>query len=370
MRKFTRLKILFLLACALFLPPSWWWSLSILRNTQWERQDSGGGGIDVLHINASHDVGHAATSAVAVVNSGNNLMENSNKMPPCSVFVQNSKDYHYEVIESTILKYPLPWNKLDCDTSNPVVFDVGLVMHGQHRYSGELKGWMQYFNTHLQGQVMNRFDGVQVRFGSIFDYQNYTKVPAARIGVSCDSNIPKFKKWLRVNQNNFCVLHGTCPTCPKKMLREKACHLNPMHPNCFFIPSVYPQFVQQAHNKNARNINACVSGSNRHHSMLAEALATLQPQGLKISILGRQKGTEQFYGQRNVSHYVHVVHEKYFYLFQKHIAQCDLLVPLVDPKHHPGFFAGVNSMKKLTESVSQAIGYKIPTVMHEDLHHI
>jgi hypothetical protein len=104
--------------------------------------------------------------------------------------------------------------------------------------------------------------------------------------------------------------------------------------------------------------------------MLAEALATLQPQGLKISILGRQKGTEQFYGQRNVSHYVHVVHEKYFYLFQKHIAQCDLLVPLVDPKHHPGFFAGVNSMKKLTESVSQAIGYKIPTVMHEDLHHI
>ena len=43
---------------------------------------------------------------------------------------------------------------------------------------------------------------------------------------------------------------------------------------------------------------------------------------------------------------------------------------LVDPERNSGFFAGANSVKKLTGSVSQAIGYKIPTVMHADLHHI
>ena len=71
-----------------------------------------------------------------------------------------------------------------------------------------------------------------------------------------------------------------------------------------------------------------------------------------------------------MSHYVHLVHEKDFYLFQEHIAQCNLLMPLVDPEHNSGFFAGVNSMKKLIGSVSQAIGYRIPTIMHEDLHRI
>jgi hypothetical protein len=359
--KLTKVHIV-LLVCALSLVPSWWYLQSTLDSTQLALQDFG------FEAPINEHVRHAPTSAPA--DSGNNLMENSNQIPACTVFIENLKDYHYEVIESTILKYPLPWNKLDCDTSNPVVFDVGLVLNGQHKFSGELEGWMQYFHTQLQGKVVNRLDGVQVRFGSIFDFQTYAKVPAARIGVSCDSNIMQFKRWLRANPNRFCVLHGTCPTCSEKMLKEQTCHLNPMHPNCFFMPSVFPQFEQQALNNNARNINACVSGTNRHHSMLVEALAILQPQGLKISILGRQRGTEKMYSQHNVSHYVQVVHEIDFYLFQKHIAQCDLLMPLVDPELNPGFFAGVTSMKKLTGSIAQAIGYKIPTVMHEELQRI
>lgn len=38
------------------------------------------------------------------------------KQRPCNVAVENKADYHYEVIESAIMQFPLPWGDMKCVT--------------------------------------------------------------------------------------------------------------------------------------------------------------------------------------------------------------------------------------------------------------
>jgi hypothetical protein len=75
-----------------------------------------------------------------------NSQEHDDEAPIRRVALLNKADYHYEVIESTILQYPLPWEKLGCNVTTsgnkkPIIaFDVALAEH--HTFGNEKEGWI------------------------------------------------------------------------------------------------------------------------------------------------------------------------------------------------------------------------------------
>ena len=211
--------------------------------------------------------------------------------PPCRVAVENKMDYHYEVIESTILKYPIPWYRLNCSTSTVIVFDVALA-ENHYFYLGATEtgtslsksSYVRYFNTVLSGTIRRRSDGTRAQFGRVVQYSHYYRHPEqynyhAFIGVSCDSY--KFQPWLQNRpRRHYCVLHGTCPSCtPQQLETGQVCWVTPlMHPARHFLPSDLPQF-------DANNHNAIVVGYLYHsssypsplteHSLRSKSLPTL-----------------------------------------------------------------------------------------------
>ena len=98
---------------------------------------------------------------------------NHNQMRPCHIAVENKADYHYEVIESTIMQYPLPWEKFNCSKQHTIV-DVALSEIPGRFSMNERESWQNYFETHLAGTQRPRTigDGAVMYFGSIQKYSN------------------------------------------------------------------------------------------------------------------------------------------------------------------------------------------------------
>jgi len=315
------------------------------------------------------------------------------QQPICRVALENKMDYHYEIIESTILRYPLPWEELGCNitttavaTSNKpiVVFDVALTKHIGHLK--EKEGWEEYFEQYLRGTIRDRADGmVQAQFGDLVDYTNYTWPYAAVIGVSCDSY--NYKPWLLDSSSNFCVLHGWEPRWDQSAA-VRSCWLNPMHKEyCFFIPSDFPQFpssslpTESTTRTSQKKLNVCVSGGNRVYDALAKAAASYvaikkdSAPSIRIKIFQRpqrpiqQTATIRTFENEGVLDLVQFVHEPRYLDFQKAMSECDILTPLIDPERNFGYFPNATkTLKKLTGSLPQAIGYKIPLLVHADLY--
>ena len=366
---------------------------------------------------------------------GSSIMQyhhhSSSEPPPaCRIVLENKMDYHYEIIESTVLQFPLPWEKLlHCNITNStgtstsssdgrrkpvVIFDIALVE--QKGRFDEKQGWLEYYHNHLEGTIQERKqkDGYQVmaQFGEIVRYTNYTKSYAAMIGVSCDSY--NFHRWMRNNENTFCVLHGICDRCTPLELK-RSCHLNPMHPNCYYLPTDFPHLPEWDNNNNTRrrqqrqrpksnivkkminndnnqntSLNLCVSGSGRNYDLLAEGLASYyvdqhHPSShnnnkidnididIRVKILSRSANVPTVFVKYNLTSLVDIIRTNKFLEFQKVISeQCDLLLPLLDPEHNPNYFFGDgdSSLKTLSGSLPQAIAYQLPTVMHTGLYDI
>jgi hypothetical protein len=285
-------------------------------------------------------------------------------MEPCYLVLENKVDFHYEMLESAMMQYPLPWNELKCDITQPVQFDVALSKSVGHDFAGEGEGWVKYFLSSLQYSERERADGVVIRFGDFVDYSSYARQYHAVVDASCD--FYQNKPWEEREDNTFCVMHGPKRyRYPESQLR-KSCWLSPMHPYCYFIPSTLPQFDPRP--PPYPTLHACVSGKNRHHAILAEALARLRPEGVRIRMYERRRDGEyagqEEYLRWGVSEWIEVVQVPGFLEYQQSMSTCHLILPLLDPIANPDYFPQ-HERKMLTGALSQAIGYRIPSVMHE-----
>ena len=351
----------------------------------------------------------------------------------CSIILENPADYHYELLESVALRYPLPWKELNCTSSSSgeedeIVINVDIA-HGQGGWSGEADGWRRYFFQYLQGKIRTRSaDGRKIRFRSAYYWNGYKKYTQrtnitynAYIGVSCDER--RSGRYIRQSPNHFCVQHSApknnkyCGT----VCKQRSCWLNPMHePNCYFLPSDYPKFdddgdndnnkicynyhnhhQQQPDNKNSTigtvassslvqpsyTIDICVTGNGRRHDLLAKALQNLQSsseeeasQGninntnaninnVRVLLLQRSDVLPIEYNESGVETLVHVLHKRDYLDYERTISNCDMLLPLVTPDSRitKGYFPPVG---KLTGSIMQVIGYKLATIVHEDMYKV
>ena len=322
--------------------------------------------------------------------------------PPCSVALENKVDYHYEVIESTILRYPLPWHRINCSTgTQPIVFDVALAEHHSHHKQQYANGssvsktsFSRYFNTTLAGTIRRRADGTLAQFGRMVRYTAYDRNYRAKIGISCDAaRYQSFAQWMSQAPNqHFCLVHTSCGRCSPQHVApdtRQVCWISPLEPACHFQTVDLPQFDTSTrigttnnsssnnNKKNKTTITLCPSGSKKQ-TALVHALNQLvqeeqqqqqQHPTFRVLLHARMSSglprdyAKTVWGPDRVT----VVQHDDFVDFQRSIAtQCHVLVPLVDPQTTPQYF-GLNSHSRLTGFLSQAVAYQIPAVVHADL---
>ena len=279
---------------------------------------------------------------------------------PCRIVVENKVDYHYEILESVAMRYPLPWEALGCD-GKLVVVDFALTTKKGSDFKGEGVSWEDYYLKSVRGQQRIREDGVRVEFGDLVDHRLYQQPYAAVVDASCDFD--QVLPWDERHPNTFCVFHKT-PTrymFPREQL-GRACWLSPLHSSCYFIPTDLPEFPKARQSQKA---TLCVSGKNRHHGLLAAALRLTGLENVELKIYGRWIDKEKpgLSAYTNLSSWEHI-QEPSFVDFQRHMASCDVILPMIDPQHNPEYFV---REKMLSGAVSQAIAYRIPIVLQHEL---
>jgi hypothetical protein len=321
-----------------------------------------------------------------------------------AMLIKNKKDYHYEVLESIVIKYPLPWERLlpsNCsrrknrtNSNIEVQVDFALTSH-PNNVDSALDGFKEYFVAYLHNKTFRRDDGIWIRYRDLVSYrQDYDSQYDVEVSASPGSNA-RFVQWLKQSPSHFCVLHrdlGPVQKSPHNLptVLNQSCWLNPMFsPRCFFIPTVLPKFDKKKDlDKNTTTIHndtiiLCTSGSNRDHSILAEALNVILHSGndnnnnhyttgsIQVHVLGRTTlDYEGEYERYNVSLPIPIKHPSYIE-YHKDVIRYDILLPLISPETHPQYF-NVPTKKgspnrKLTGVMSQIIGYEKPSVVHTEL---
>ena len=76
------------------------------------------------------------------------------------MIIEDKVDYHYEVIEIVILKYPTPLSEIsDCDVTNqPIIFEFSSYKNRVEPEKLNLTsyaGWFLYYDKCLRGEYQN-----------------------------------------------------------------------------------------------------------------------------------------------------------------------------------------------------------------------
>lgn len=333
----------------------------------------------------------------------------SSTLRACHVIISNAPDFHHEVLESTALRYPLPFSKFkNCTTSKPIIFDfvlynnwfgkVDLVAgRSKPRYLNESEfwSWNAYFEAYLQNRTLDRIDGTtQAFFNRVLKFSDLSEkdgeVVDAHINASCDVNQMFIRRMIKDDQY-YCVLHGACSRC-RDIHYQRSCFLTPMWPKeqCTFMTLDLPKFQQvelldeesqmqgdghvvtdegKSIGNHHRPMRICMFGSNRNHTMLARL----------FSEVPYAKYNAVFYiGSRSINRLskiyrkngldmsrVHMLSEIRYREYYQNVARCHIYLPATDPSEKPSHFPG--GLKKLSGSIPQVIAYKLPSVMHQEL---
>ena len=312
----------------------------------------------------------------------NGYFSSSHDKRRCHISIENKYDYHYEILESTALMYPLPWDEMDCvnDDQHPAIFDFYPVF--ALGWSGEILGWEKYYNASMRNQIVRRTDGRLIQYGEAVYHRWGSKVGKAyyesyyhvRIGTSCDSDT-SFKRWIPENKFNFCVMHGRVPLSVPQHILKKCCALTPMNPirhPCYYLPTALPKFPRPLPPNPILRL-CLLGGSEKNHTLLADALWKLQPKNIELHVLGRYKRkkksqiTLKYKSTVPIVFMDHNVSQSYLD-YQGHVAGCHAAVNLIVPGEKLKYYP--EGGKKLSGSISQIISYMLPTVLEERLFRI
>lgn len=354
-----------------------------------------------------------SSNQITTITSSTTIAANNDKRA-CHVVITNAPDFHYEVIESTALRYPLPFHKFNCTTSKPIIFDFVLYnnwfgkvditagkVKPKYLNDSEFWSWNTYFESYLQYKILDRVDGTKAFFNQVLkfsDMDDKTDEVDAKIDASCDINQMFIRKMIK-DDRLFCVLHGICDRC-KELHYERSCFISPMWPKeqCTFMTLDLPKFDKSEffvstsghepisggiegnpmHQPNdtitttsssSNTMRICVFGGNRNHTMLSNLFTKVpyQKYNATFHVGGRDiRQLSKVYERSGIDmSKVHIFYEKRYREYYRNVAQCHIYLPATDPNEKPSHFP--TGMKKLTGSIPQVIAYKLPSVMHMEL---
>lgn len=330
------------------------------------------------------------TSAVGNATVTTTTTSHDDQRRACHVVIVNVPDFHYEVIESTALRFPLPWHKFNCTTSKPIIMDFVLYNNwfgildmratkAKPKYLNESEfwDWNTYYESYLQYKVFDRMDGTKVFFNRVLKVSDLDENDEidARIDATCDINYMFIRKMIK-DDRLFCVIHGKCDRC-KELHHERSCYITPMWPKeqCTFMTIDLPKFNESelvSSTNSSSSMRICVYGSNRNHTMLSNLFAQVPYQKYNAIFHVGARETHKLSKVYKASGIdmskVHIVSEKRYREYYRNVARCNIYLPATEPTEKPSHFP--TGIRKLTGSIPQVIAYKLPSVMHMELEKI
>jgi len=319
----------------------------------------------------------------------------------CRVVIENVVDFHHEVLESVVLRFPLPWHTFNCSINKPIIYDFALYqnrfhLHIAHASKGsgahgakflnetEFFRWKMYFKKNLQYKVFERSEGknslvhangngtnvnVKTRayFNNLIGY-NETVGNDAWIDATCDISGGWAEK-MQGSPNKYCLLHGKGKANPD--ILKRSCFLSPMWPEsqCTILASDLPKIDNwQEKRKSHKDTTVCVIGSNRNHTFATELFSKIPfvEKNAKLVIFSRHGADLQpIFDSFGISNqYASVIHELDYELYHENISACDIALPLTDPLSRPHHFPW--SLRKSSGIVPVLAAYEIASVTHVD----
>ena len=335
--------------------------------------------------------------------------KDAQKQRPCRVILENAIDYHHEVIESVVRRFPLPWHTFNCTTSKPIIYDFALFQNRfpdrilftigekpKYLNQTEFWGWKQYFEHSLQHTTVNRLENVEAGenlkstkaqtfayyndFVTENEYDQSPNGPAdAIIDISCGID-KMFISRLENDKRAFCLLHGYVPELDSmEYVRNKTCWISPMFPDdyCSFLPIDLPVVTDNDPKDPKRGLRVCApGGGGRKQQSIVDMFSRIpyQEHDVKLSILTRriQPPAAKLSKKLGIDNRITFLYEKDFVKFSKLVSQCDIYLPMTDPATRPAHFrTGVpGGGKSLTGAIPQILAYGLASVMHVELEKI
>ena len=325
----------------------------------------------------------------------------------CRVIIENKVDYHHEVIESAVLRFPLPLDKFNCSKTKPVIYDFSLFQNRWPNTIGEwiptipkpnylneteFWGWKSYFEEKLQGKSFQRTDGRLAYYNKLVSYNEYENSPIdAIIGLTCSEG--DFPRYIGRDDGTYCILHSYMnntrqqhnPRIPAAL--KKSCFLVPsMWPGnqCTFLPTDLPKINLDKTSKDPSEMKICLFGTGKNDAEFASLFSKVPYNEYNAKFyIGARYPTNTFHGsilrstfmlENSIANRTVIVHEKDFLEFAKFQASCDILLPKTTPSSRPAFFhssvTGSEALRKMTGNIPVIVAYKIPSVMHVELERI
>jgi hypothetical protein len=180
---------------------------------------------------------------------------------------------------------------------------------------------------------------------------------------------------LEQDERKYCLLHGYVPALDdNEYLRSKTCWISPMFPpdHCFFLPLALPP--KQKRIREEKELTVCAPGGGGR-SQLDMIILFLQipysKYNVTLKILTRKihEDAMRVTKKQGMQDRIEWITEKDFVKYFQTVSNCDIYVPLTDPRTRPAFFrTGVpGGGKSLSGSIPPIIQYEIPSVMHVEL---
>lgn len=338
--------------------------------------------------------------------------KDAQNLRPCRVILENAIDYHHEVIESVVRRFPLPWDTFNCTTSKPIIYDFALFQNRfpdrilftigekpKYLNQTEFWGWKQYFEHSLQYTTVSRLENVHAGekvksmkahtfayyndFVTENEYEQSPNGPAdAIIDISCGID-KMFISRLENDKRAFCLLHGYVPELDSmEYVRNKTCWISPMfpHDHCSFLPIDLPVVTDndpKDYKNPKRGLRVCApGGGGRKQQSIVDIFSRIpyQEHDVKLSILTRriQPPAAKLSKKLGIENLITFLYEKDFVKFSKLVSQCDIYLPMTDPATRPAHFrTGVpGGGKSLTGAIPQILAYELASVMHVELEKI
>ena len=322
------------------------------------------------------------------------LVEKKNSRA-CRVLVENKVDFHYEVIESLVLRFELPWHKFNCDISKPITFDFALYQNMFHPNLGglipgkkkpkflnetEYWSWKRYFENELQYKTFDRLDGTETKayFNELILWKDMKKEHPYDAFVDATCDIRHYMKDLKTRDNFFCLLH-------KDQQRDgdyqfvlgRSCFLTPLwwpKDQCNFMAVDLPKVredLEDIAKVSSTEVSICVLGS-QNEPMAAELFSKVpyEENSAYLVYSNRQYRRKRLeatlkkfgIGMDRIRHHSELDFERY----HQDILKCDIVLPLKDPIGTPNYFDHPIGVRKSSGIVPSLIAYKRPALMHQD----
>ena len=268
----------------------------------------------------------------------------------CYVLIDNHRvDHHLELLESIMAKIPLKNLPSIC---SQVGIDVDFMVAPGPRSTQ----WKIYADEYMR----NKTYAGQRRLGRVFsagDNLEGSLHYAINVSATCKCH-SELVMSLDEDESFLCMLHDACPEVAN---HSRAYWFHPTQPQWFF-PDIFPQFPRSS--KVEPPYRLCTVGQvwRRNYGLMATFLTSSSRRDFTFTIMGRGR-IPSFFVEQNVT--ITKRSPPSHIDYQREIATgCDVMLALVDTKACSQYFM----QPKMTGSVIQASVYKIPFVVHEDLH--